>query len=264
MFHTEWGDFWLHGQDFVSRDLIGGGFWDSMLLPIFKAHSDPEGVAVDIGAYVGIHSAWLSKHYRDVYAVEAQPYIALVLKKNMAQNGCTNVHVWNAAAYDRWTILKPSTRVEELYKLGPYDEMTSTASVCFEEALYDDELDVSKNVMAVPLDKTQLKGPVRLVKIDAQGCDLKAMKGMEGIIRRDQPGIIFEWEPLPAARLQGGEKLKDYHDFLFSCGYAVRMLVSGHDYYAVPEKELSRMLDPALERSFKGPSFTREELRMFR
>jgi FkbM family methyltransferase len=56
------------------------------------------GVFVDVGAMIGHWAVNLSTHFDKVYAIEASPQSVDVLRRNIAENGVTNVEVIQKAA----------------------------------------------------------------------------------------------------------------------------------------------------------------------
>ena len=46
--------------------------------------------------------------------------------------------------------------------------------------------------MTIPLDTLRIRQPVRLVKIDAEGHDEYALRGMKDLLERDRPVLIVE------------------------------------------------------------------------
>jgi FkbM family methyltransferase len=48
------------------------------------------------------------------------------------------------------------------------------------------------NVLTLPIDALMPPKPVSLIKIDIEGHELKALQGMEALLRRDQPRLIVE------------------------------------------------------------------------
>lgn len=206
--HTPWGQFWLWPDDLIGRTVIGhnavwagttrpfwgpdmkpskqpvatsllvdapeGNFWDAdLLLPAFDA-VPYDSTVIDIGAYVGLNAVYLASRCRMIYAVE--PVWWRELQGNLNANGVTNVSVIKVAAYDK-PVKIGGTHVDDnrgAVALGP---------------------GTRPHYLAGPLDAQICPAyPVSLIKSDAQGCDLRALKGLRGIISKYRPKIIFEYE----------------------------------------------------------------------
>ena len=50
----------------------------------------------------------------------------------------------------------------------------------------------SLSVLSIPVDQFDFTHPIRLVKIDVEGHELQALRGMEGLLRRHHPRLIVE------------------------------------------------------------------------
>jgi FkbM family methyltransferase len=89
-------------------------------------------------------------------------------------------------------------------------------------------------VEAFPLDvHLPLNAPVRFIKIDAQGCDLRVLHGLQQTIDRCRPLIVFEWEKDYAA--WHGDTWEDYLAWGETHHYAIeRITESFWDYVARP------------------------------
>lgn len=81
------------------RSIFGG--WESDTFQVFDLTKLPqrEGVALDIGAWVGTTAIWLSKNYRRVIAVEADVQSVEELRNNLSASGCDNVDICDKAIY---------------------------------------------------------------------------------------------------------------------------------------------------------------------
>lgn len=67
--------------------------WETETFDVFDAVKDSGGIAIDIGAWIGATTIWLSKNFSYVVAVEADKVSLQCLKKNLEASGCTNVIV---------------------------------------------------------------------------------------------------------------------------------------------------------------------------
>jgi FkbM family methyltransferase len=74
--------------------------WEEDTFDIFEMVADKNGVAIDIGAWIGTTSIWLSKNFSHVIAVEADKESIIFLNKNLKASECTNVTVCNKALTD--------------------------------------------------------------------------------------------------------------------------------------------------------------------
>jgi hypothetical protein len=80
--------------------------------------------------------------------------------------------------------------------------------------------------------------PISLIKIDAQGCDLRALVGLRETIERWHPPILFEWEANLAAL--HGDDWWDVGEFFGGISGKYKLISQeprgyANNYVAVPE-----------------------------
>jgi FkbM family methyltransferase len=185
---TPFGKFLIDPADLIGSTLKAGTLWDGpgFLQPIaleYGALGEVGVTILDIGANQGAFSVWLaSRGAWRVIAVEPVPSTMQRLKANLDLNRdvtADSVIPLEVAAYDRRTMLR----------LGDYDSHNTGATTLLPG---DDG-----SIHAYPLDHfSRLFGKrVSLIKVDTQGCDGKVLLGLALTIIRDEPAIVFEWEP---------------------------------------------------------------------
>jgi hypothetical protein len=75
---------------------------------------------------------------------------------------------------------------------------------------------------------------VSLIKIDAQGCDLRVLRGLERTITRSRPLILWEFEE--AAASWHGDRWDDYQRWFADHRYSIaRVREDLWDYVATPD-----------------------------
>lgn len=183
---TPFGAFLIAKGDLIGETLRAGTLWDGpgFLQVIAQEHGclgDWGTTILDVGANIGSFSVWLAAHgaWR-VVAVEPVPEVMRYLKANLDLNKATcadRVIPIEVAAYADTCRLGYPTRDE-----GNLGGTALTPG--------------RGTVQAYPLDRfSWLCGRrVSLIKIDAQGCDGAAIVGLDQVIARDHPAIVFEWE----------------------------------------------------------------------
>ncbi len=136
----------------------------------------PHQTALDVGAWYGPWTHWLSRRARCVTTVEPNPDLAAFI----ARTSRPNVTVVTKAASDAdgfaelW--LPPGGRgTEGRASLIPRPDGSSV------------------KIETIRLDTLDLED-VGLVKIDVEGHELSALKGAEGIVNRWRPALIIEVE----------------------------------------------------------------------
>ena len=146
------------------------------LAPVFDRLLPEGGVLADVGAHVGRWALRLSRKASRVIAVEANPDTAAVLRANMELNGITNIDVRQVAAWDSHARL----RLED-----PNGQVTGGSTRVLEDG--------DGTVQAVPLDDVLADEPrIDLIKLDVEGADLRALRGMAGTLARCRPKLLVE------------------------------------------------------------------------
>jgi FkbM family methyltransferase len=214
--------FLIRQHDLIGRLVADGREWEPHVRAAIEGAERPCGVAVDAGAYIGLHSVTMSRCFRTVHAFEPQRGIFHLLCGNLALNGCMNVVAHNLALYDRAGPMRlaPPERQEVLTPMlqgqPDYARITNAAALTFD--FVDDG---SGEMRAVALDDLSLEG-VALIKVDTQGADLRVLRGAEATIQRCRPVVLFEWER--DLGLQHGAVLEDYSVFFSALDYDVHIL----------------------------------------
>lgn len=147
------------------------------------AHCYPGGGTVlDIGAWYGPWTYWLSRRAERVIAFEPNADVARVLRATARPN----VTVIEAAVSDH----------EGLAQLTlPAGGRGTEGRASLTEHALDGRGDTGRvtEVRTVRIDDLNLHG-VRLVKIDVEGHEIPALDGMTGLLERDHPVLVVELE----------------------------------------------------------------------
>jgi FkbM family methyltransferase len=71
--------------------------WENETFDVFDTVKDPEGIAIDLGAWIGTTAIWLSKNFYYVVAVDADKVSLNCLKKNLEASECGNIAICERA-----------------------------------------------------------------------------------------------------------------------------------------------------------------------
>ena len=94
--------FHKHGVRHVFHDMDGEtgrwfkdafATWEDDTFTIFEQVKNKEATAIDIGAWIGTTSIWLSNNFKNVVAVESDPVSVDFLKRNLTASDCYNVTI---------------------------------------------------------------------------------------------------------------------------------------------------------------------------
>jgi FkbM family methyltransferase len=154
---------------------------EDALAPVLDGLMPAGGVLLDVGAHVGRWSLRLAAKAEKVIAVEANPDTAACLRYHIALNKIANVEVIEAAAWDEHTRM-------DLFDANHQVTGGSTRVVAPDEAAGSEGA-----VEALPLDLVLDAEPrIDLVKLDVEGADLHALRGMAGLLASCRPVLFIE------------------------------------------------------------------------
>lgn len=145
-----------------------------MLTPI-ASRCDPHCTAVDVGAWYGPWTYWLSRRARAVEAFEPNPELAAMLRSTVRPNVTVHEAALSGASGEA-TLNVPVLGLgsEGTASIEPMDSPASTHRV---RTLRLDELDF---------------GRVGLIKIDVEGHERTVLEGCLGLLARDTPVLVVE------------------------------------------------------------------------
>jgi FkbM family methyltransferase len=218
-----YGCFILRQPDLVSDHILAGAFWDPHLKPVIERAGRPDGSAIDAGAYLGFHSAYMSRFFRVVHAFEPQVEIYRMLCANLLLNNCRNVRAVNGGLYDSPGHLRLASSVSQEIPVPvadgavDYDRVGNAAALTFELTSESD----SKGICAQAIDQLGLTD-LAFIKVDTQGSDLHVLRGARATIQRCRPVITMEYERELARG--HGDTLEDYYEYFNEMAYEVQVL----------------------------------------
>lgn len=249
---TPWGRFYCWPDDLIGRTLIGccalwvktgAPFWDAHMKPtvgsgevdcphgkfwdgdLLLEHFDAvpsESSVIDIGAYIGLSAVYLAQRCKRVHLVEPEPVAFQTAYRNAGLNpNADRITMHSIAAYDREGLLY-ATRYDQSNRGG-----TAYMPPPVAHSIDERPCGVLDTVITPAW-------PISLIKSDAQGCDLRALRGCRRLITKYQPKIIFEYEPELAAL--HGDTWADYEEFIYHTGYVMsESKINPSNFIATPE-----------------------------
>ena len=172
---------------------------EDQLAPVFDRMLPEGGVLVDVGAHVGRWALRMAGKASRVVAVEANPGTAAQLRAHIEMNDLEDkVEVLEVAAWDSHTRLR----------LEDPNGQTSGGST----RVLDDG---DGTVEAAPLDVLLSAEPrIDLVKLDVEGADLHALRGLRETLARLRPKLLIERHDI-----YGHYKLSELTGLLADLGY---------------------------------------------
>jgi len=195
------------------------------------------GLAVDVGAHVGLLTVALARRFTKVMSFEPNDFNYRLLTANVALNGLRNVECVNGALFSSSIELSLGRKEQQEVELpltpeGTFDGMAASNLGAF---VFTADGTGACSTMARTLDSYQLDD-VAFLKIDAQGADGEVIAGATETIGRCRPVIVFEWEEGLSQTFK--ISLADVRQRLQGMGYSIELLKAHNDkqsdFIAVP------------------------------
>jgi FkbM family methyltransferase len=183
----------------VRNILANDGLYEPNVVVAMARHLEADDVVLDVGAHIGVITCLVAGMVPAgrVHAFEASARNFAYLQRNVASNGLANVSARRVAVYDGST---------DQLELSVAADNTASAFVA-ETALREGDVEV---VAATSLDAwADEEGidRVDLVKLDVEGAELRVLAGARQLLRRHQPDLVIELNPVALRRFQGRDHL---------------------------------------------------------
>lgn len=225
--------FRFYVDDKDSLGLTTFGCYEQFELEIVFKHLKKGSIVADVGANIGYHSLLLSHHVGrngKIYSFEPDNANFVLLNKNIAVNRISNVEAHQLAVADKNCDLR-------LY----LSEVNRADHVIFptkEHKLYNE-------VKAVSLDNffSGSNRHVDYVKVDIQGAENTALKGMHKIIKNN-PNLFLTMEFWPEGLKRAGTKPDQFINHILSLGFKLYNISERKKlFYPVQPNELISFFD---------------------
>lgn len=230
LFDTPIGRLWVPldaERDLVVRAIRAAELFEEPIIELGRRYITLGSSVIDVGANFGQMAIYFSRLVGErghVHAVEANPFVAAILRRNLEATRTRNVVVHEVAAWHHSgeSLCFP---VPDLVRFG------SHGSYGIAPGRQSRDAD-SWSVRSLALDDIPVAGPVSFVKIDVQGSDLAAMRGARRLLATHRPAVVFEFEQ--QFQKEFGTDFQQYVDFVRDIGYVFRDVVLGINYLIVP------------------------------
>ncbi|MBT2325020.1 FkbM family methyltransferase [Variovorax paradoxus] len=172
--------FVIFSSDLIGQGINFYGYWEYeelvALARWLEEHHVGGGAMLDVGANIGNHSVFLARHFDTVHAVEPSPRTFSVLSMNASL--ASNIQCHQIAASDRNGVVAFRLETVNVGYSRIVDAPLSENTIQVNRWKLDDYFGELKDI--------------RLVKIDVEGHEAQAIKGMEEILRKCSPVVVFE------------------------------------------------------------------------
>ncbi len=197
---------WMYLDDQDSLGLKKNGIYEPIETMLIPYLINKDSVCLDVGAHTGYFTILMAKLCKAVFAFEADQTNFKILKENIELNNLENVLAQNVAVGDHygWIPLYLCNDNSGMHRIYPSKHCT----------------DVKMSVPMVALDSTYHK--IDFIKMDIEGSELGALKGMQYLLKINHPKMIIEFHP-PSIE-EYGALPKDEYDFLKGLDYSIRLI----------------------------------------
>ncbi len=206
---------YLDPNDYVQCMMFYGRY-SREILEVFKRFAGQGDTVIDVGAHVGYFTLFLAElvgSYGHVYSFEPDPRARSFLTKSVRGNGMDWIDVSPLAlATGRGPVkfflakgLGSSSAIKGVQQVDAEEITIQTVSL--------DEL----------VDQGQVLGNIRMVKIDIEGYELDAIRGMTKVLKKHRPVMVVEVnEEMLSAR---GESSASLLALLTSLNYRIEVIL---------------------------------------
>lgn len=168
----------------IDREILFRGAYERHVLHFLRDTVSRGGVFVDVGANTGQHSLFMSRYAQTVHAFEPFEPVLQRFRAAIAANGIRNIVVHPVGLGETNTSVTFYRPPDENLGSGSFVQGFRAKNTEYEHALELVTGDDALERMAVPL--------VGAIKIDVEGFEKPALKGLQRTLYRDRPVVVFE------------------------------------------------------------------------
>lgn len=212
--------FFLESEDTVNLATFGYEH-EKFELNLFKNSLKKGDIVLDLGANIGLYSLSAAKivgNSGKIYSFEPDPITFKNLKKNIESNKCDNVELINKAVSNKTGTIaftsseNISSRSKNHIKS---DDEPESNSIKIHTIKIDDFFENKVNV-------------INVIKMDIEGAEFEALKGMKKIIDKNKHLKIFlEFSPFMLKRLNAD--IAEMINFFKSCNFKINKINEEED-----------------------------------
>jgi FkbM family methyltransferase len=231
-------------HDYIGRHISVDGLYERNLLDaIFNSLLDnlkqefSNTTALDIGANIGNHTCYFSSKFDTVIAFEPNDTVHPILEANIIINKITNTSVQKVGLSDKDDNLAFVENND-----GNLGSATFTKSMTL-DILNNKTLPVKNGDDLLTEHFPENK--ISLIKMDIEGHELRALKGLRFTLEKHSPIVLFECHNMPGLQEEGQDIIEYLKSFSYRYFYTVE----------APNIKTSNKLLRSILRIFKGSSF---------
>ncbi len=203
----------------IGRPLLFKGEYEENVISVLGQHLQPDTHFLDIGANIGYYSLFVARHAPQGRVLCFEPDLQNFrrLQASIAYNGFSDrVQAHNLAVSDEASTLV----VSDLGNAANSGARFTGKSQAQLQAHIHGANPYFREVQAVRLDDFLADQRIDLIKIDIEGHEPYAFRGMEQILQRQRPTILAEFAPSNLRSLGNADPQRFLQEIL-DLGYAV-------------------------------------------
>ncbi len=140
--------------------------WENDTFDVFDQVKNKNGIAIDIGAWIGTTAIWLSNNFHHVIAVEADKDSIICLDKNLKASDCNNVSICGKPVFDITKNVVFGPRGNVLNESISYVKSTADSNLDYEIK----SITFKQLIFDYVCQNQELKGyPITFIKCDIEG-----------------------------------------------------------------------------------------------
>ena len=205
----------IEGFQMYVRDKEANGLHQGFCEPeetkLVKRLIKKDWYCLDIGANIGYYTMLFASLCKTVIAFEPEPSNFELLKKNVESNNIKNVILFSDAVSN-------FSGMTKLYLC----DLDVNGSNGMHRTYRSKFCNKSIDIFSDKLDDMRFIDGVDFIKMDIEGAEYGALKGMVELLKRDKPLIIMEFHPLSI--IEYGVDPRKVYDFIKKLGYTIRLI----------------------------------------
>lgn len=197
-------------ESFIDRQIyLYGGYEEDLIVAFLElVPALRRNVILDVGANVGTHTLRFAQMFKSVVAFEPNPVVFEQLTRNITSNRAANVKAHQIGLADRDGLLDFHVTDAPNHGLGTFAKIEQ----------YDRPLKLAGQARVTRGDSFLQSGDASIdaIKMDIQGFEVEAMKGLHDTLHRHQPFVWFEVSAATRERMGSTRALRDLLPYEFS------------------------------------------------
>jgi FkbM family methyltransferase len=196
---------WMYIDDKDSIQLTKNGLYNHEQTQIIKKLVKKKHIVLDIGAHIGYFTLIMAQQAKQVYAFEPEIRNFEILKKNIELNKIENVKLYNVAVAENKgnTTLHLCEMNRGMHRIYP-SHWCNDGTAKVETVKIDDMIKEAD-----------------FIKMDIEGAELGALKGMKKLLKKCDSTVIMEFHPQSITEY--GANPRDIYDLMASLGYDIKL-----------------------------------------